>query len=106
MWDFYVTIDEKSPPYKEPAWGFLWSFRSPSRRGGTGQRFTGKTGPMEHWAYLTDDDEPTKKETTPGAFTFQQPDANERRSAGCSRSDHTDAAAVTNGLCDPSRWQL
>ena len=61
---------------------------------------------MEHWAYLTDDDEPTKKETTSGAFTFQQTDAMERRSADCSRSDKTDAAAVTNAPGDQSWWQL
>ena len=61
---------------------------------------------MDHWAYHTDDDEPTKKETTSGAFTFQQPDAKERRSADCSRTDTTVAAAVTNAPGDPSWWQM
>ena len=61
---------------------------------------------MEHWAYLTDDDEPPKKETSSGAFTFQQPAAKERRSADCSRTDKTDAAAVTNAPGDPSWWQM
>ena len=36
---------------------------------------------MEHWVYGTDDDEPPKKETSCGAFTFQQPATMERKSA-------------------------
>ena len=41
---------------------------------------------MEHWAYRTDDDEPPEKETSCGAFTFQQPAAMERRNARCAKT--------------------
>ena len=61
---------------------------------------------MEHWAYHTDDDEHPQKETSSGAFTFQQPADKERRSADCSRTDKTVVAAVTNAPGDPAWWQM
>ena len=57
---------------------------------------------MEHWVYGTDDDEPLKKESDCGAFTFQQPAEMERRSADSPNQDTRDEGAVTNAQGDPS----
>ena len=61
---------------------------------------------MEHWVYGTDDDEPPKKETSCGAFTFQQPATMERRSADPPNQDTRDERAVTNAQGDQSWARL
>ena len=40
---------------------------------GTGLRFTGATGSMDHWSYYTDDDEPTEKATARDAHLRPDP---------------------------------
>ena len=57
---------------------------------------------MEHWVYGTDDDEPPKKESDCGAFTFQQPAEMERISADSPNQDTRDEGTVTNAQGDPS----
>ena len=67
----------------------------------------GKTGPMEHWVYGTDDDEPPNKECSWCDDASKQHHAELKRTcAESSKPDTSDDAAVTNAPGDPSWARL